>query len=72
MGSLRLFGKRSAIYIDDIINSHQDEVGCAQQERFIHHQFFQGGWVFKPEKSSGPPSQSVKYLGIIMNSLNKT
>ena len=28
--------------------------------------------MFKPEKSSGPPSQSVKYLGIIINSLNMT
>ena len=52
MGSLRLLGKWSAIYIDNLLNSHQDEVGCEQQESFIHHQFFQGGWVFKPEKSS--------------------
>ena len=68
MGSLRLQGKRSSIYIDDLLNSHQTEVGCAQQEVYIHHQFFKGGWVFKPEKSSGPPSQIVQYLGIIINS----
>ena len=24
--------------------------------------------MFKPEKSSGPPSQIVKYLGILINS----
>ena len=26
--------------------------------------------MFKPEKSSGPPSQSVRYLGIIINSVS--
>ena len=54
MASLRLEGKRSSIYIDDLFNTHQTEVGCAQQEVYIHQQFFKGGWVFKPEKSSGP------------------
>ena len=28
--------------------------------------------MFKPEKLSGPPSQSVKYLGIIINSVSMT
>ena len=46
MSSLRLLGKRSSIYIDDLFNSHQKEVGCALQERFIHEQFFQGGMGF--------------------------
>ena len=69
MASLRLEGKRSSIYIDDLFNSHQTEVGCAQQEVYIHNQFYKGGWVFKPEKSSGPPSQIVKYLGILINSI---
>ena len=69
MASLRLEGKRSSIYIDDLFNSHQTFEGCALQEIYIHNQFLKGGWVFKPEKSSGPPSQKVKYLGIIINSL---
>ena len=43
MASLRLLGKRSSIYIDDLLNSHQEEVGCALQEQFIHKQFFRGG-----------------------------
>ena len=72
MASLRLLGKRLSIYTDDLLNSHQEEVWCALQEWFIHKQFFRGGWVFKPEKSSGPPSQSVKYLGIIINSVSLT
>ena len=56
MSSLRLLGKRSSIYIDDLFNYHQEEVGCALQDKFIHEQFVRGGWVFKPEKSSGPPA----------------
>ena len=69
MSSLRLQGKRSAIYIDDLFYSHQEEVGCALQEKLIHDQFFKEGWVFKPEKSSGPPAQQFRYLGIIINSV---
>ena len=37
---------------------------------FYPSTIFSGGWVFKPEKSSGPPSQSVKYLGIVINLVN--
>ena len=55
MSSLRLLGKRSSNYIDDVFNSHQEEVGCALQEKFIHEQFFKEGWV--------------RYLGIIINSV---
>ena len=72
MAHLRLQGKRSSIYIDDLFNSHQTFNGCAKQEEFIHTQFGRGGWVFKPEKSSGPPSQSVKYLGLMVNSVPMT
>ena len=72
MATLRLQGKRSSIYIDDLFNSHQTFEGCAHQEEFIHAQFGRGGWVFKPEKSSGPPSQSVKYLGLMVNSVPMT
>ena len=47
---------------------HQTETGCDVQEKFIHSTFFKGGWIFKPEKSSGRPSRRVKYLGLIINS----
>ena len=69
MSSLILLDKRSSIYIDDLFNSHQEGVGCALQEKFIHEQFFRGGWVFKPEKRSGLPAKQVRYLGIIINSV---
>ena len=32
--------------------------------------FTPGGWVFKPEKSSGPPTQRVCYLGLIIDSIS--
>ena len=72
MSHLRKRGKRCTIYIDDLFNCHQTFEGCAIQEDYIHSQFGKGGWVFKPEKSSGPPSQTVKYLGLMINSLSMT
>ena len=68
MGFLRESGKRSSIYIDDLINFHQTEKGCADQEIFIHKTFLRGGWLFKPEKSSGAPNRKVRYLGLVINS----
>ena len=40
MSDLRLKGNRSSIYIDDLLNMHQEEVGCALQESFIQDIFF--------------------------------
>ena len=68
MAHLRSQGCRTTIYIDDLLNCHQSFQGCLDQEKHVHRTFFKGGWVFKPEKSSGPPSQQVKYLGLIINS----
>ena len=45
MGFLRESGKRSSIYIDDLINFHQTEKGCADQEIFILKTFLRGGWL---------------------------
>ena len=39
------------------------------QDKLIQEFFLKGVWVFKPSKSSGPPSQRVKYLGLIIDSL---
>ena len=62
MGYLRECGKRSSIYIDDLINFNKSSRGCYEQEHFVQKTFLSGGWVFKPEKHSGPPSQKVRYL----------
>ena len=47
MASLRLEGKRSSIYIDDLFNSHQTFEGCAFQKIHIHAQFLKGGVGFQ-------------------------
>lgn len=70
MSFLHEQGKRSSIYIDDLINFGKTYRECADQEIFIHKSFLRGGWIFKPEKSSGPPSQTVQYLGLIINSVS--
>jgi hypothetical protein len=69
MSHLQLDGARSTIYIDDLLSLTEDfEKGLAQ-DKFIQEFFLRGGWVFKPSKSSGVPSQHVKYLGLIINSV---
>ena len=70
MSHLQLAGARSSIYIDDLLSlSETFEKGLAQ-DLFIQNFFLKGGWVFKPSKSSGVPSQRVKYLGLIINSVS--
>ena len=44
MSHLRSKGKRSSIYIDDLLNMHQYEAGCALQESFIHDYYYQLGF----------------------------
>ena len=39
------------------------------QDEAVKAFFARGGWVFKPSKSSGTPSQKVLYLGLIINSV---
>ena len=69
MSHLRQLGKRSLTYIIELLNLHQEELVCAQQEQFIHKKNFTGGWFFKTEKSSGPPCLHVRHLGIIIYSV---
>ena len=62
MSHVMLYGARSTIYIDDLLSlADSFELGVLQEF------FLNGGWVFKPSKSSGPPSQRVKYLGLIID-----
>ena len=72
LSDLRLKGKKSSIYIDDILNIYQEEAGCAELESLIHNTFFKGAGVLKPEKSSGPPAWQVKYIGFLINSVSMT
>ena len=58
-------GAQVSIYIDDLLNMHNTFFGCSKQESFVHGVFAKGGWVFKPEKSSGPP-------GLMINTVTMT
>jgi hypothetical protein len=70
MSHLQLGGARYNIYIDDLISLASTYLQGLAQDKVIQELFVLGGWVFKPSKSSGVPSQRLKYLGLIINSLN--
>jgi hypothetical protein len=69
MGFLRLRGVRSIIYIDDLLSLSKSFNSGLLQDQLIQETFLKGGWIFKPSKSSGPPSQKVKFLGLIVDSV---
>jgi hypothetical protein len=64
-----LKGKRANIYIDDLLSACQGYQLVLLKDKFIQDFFGEGGWVFKPSKSSGLPSQRVTYLGLIIDSV---
>ena len=68
MAHLACQGCRCQIYIDDLLAFAASLLEGLAQDRIIQEFFLRGGWVFKPEKSSGPPSQRVLYLGLIIDS----
>lgn len=72
IGHLASEGHRCQIYIDDLIAFAASFSQGVIQDEAIQNWFLRGGWVFKPEKSSGPPSQRVKYLGLIIDSVSMT
>ena len=72
MSHLALEGARSQIYIDDLISFCESFEQGFLQDILIQEFFLKGGWVFKPSKSSGLPSQRVKYLGLIIDSVKMT
>ena len=70
MSHLQLGGARSTIYIDDLLSLTETFLQGLPQDKFIQEFFLRGGWVFKPSKSSGVPSQCVKYLSVMINSVS--
>ena len=72
MSHLALQNARSQIYIDDLLSLSETFEQGILQDKLIQEFFLKGGWVFKPSKSSGPPSQKVLYLGLIIDSVKMT
>ena len=69
---LALQNARSQIYIDDLLSLSEMFEQSILQDKLIQEFFLKGGWVFKPSKSSGLPSQRVTYLGLVIDSVKMT
>jgi len=65
---LRSLGVHCSIYIDDqrILGKSNLEAKAHTQIAFQY--FEKGGWTINVNKSSAPPSQSIKFLGLINDS----
>ena len=72
MSHLALQNAHSQIYIDDLLSLSETFEQGILQDKLIQEFFLKGGWVFKPSKSAGPPSQKVLYLGLIIDSVKMT
>ena len=72
MSHLALQNASSLIYIDDLLSLCESFEQGILQDILIQEFFLKGGRVFKPSKSSGLPSQRVKYLGLIIDSVKMT
>ena len=72
MAALRREGKRGLIYIDDVLTAAESLKKCLEAEARMYELFEACGWVFKPSKRSGDPSQSCRFLGLIIDSRDYT
>ena len=72
VGELRKRGVRGIIYIDDKLTVASSFETCLKSEAEVVEVFSSCGWVFKASKRSGDPSQSVKFLGLIVDSRDLT
>ena len=72
IAELRRRGCRGCIYIDDkwTVGSTFEE--CLYWEKEVKELFFSAGWVFKPGKRSGDPSQVCRFLGLELDSRDLT
>jgi hypothetical protein len=68
MGELRRRGMHGLIYIDDLLVCGSSMEECLFWEKEAKLLFARAGWVFKPSKRSGEPSQVCKFLGLIVDS----
>ena len=70
MAGLRRKGFRCCIYIDDKLTVCQGYDNCLRQEQQENALFVKAGWVFKREKRSGDPAQILRFLGLLVDSIN--
>ena len=72
MAELRRRGGRGCIYIDDKWTCGKTYDECLFWENEAKELFGKAGWVFKPGKRSGNPSQVCRFLGLNIDSRDLT
>ena len=72
MADLRRRGMKGLIYIDDKWTVAASFQACLEMEVLVKEKFAACGWVFKPSKRSGDPSQVVRFLGLLVDSRDMT
>ena len=72
MAELRRRGYKGLIYIDDSLTVSDTFDSCLRREEEAKSLFKQGGWVFKPSKRSGDPSQVCRFLGLVIDTRDCT
>ena len=72
MAKLRGDGMRGQIYIDDKLTSANSYDNCCKWELYVKDVFAKAGWIFKPGKRSGDPSQVCRFLGLEIDSRDMT
>ena len=72
MAELRRNGMRGLLYIDDKFTVAVTLALCLFWEQQVKALFNKAGWVFKPGKRSGEPSQVCRFLGLDIDSRDMT
>ena len=72
MGRLREEEVRAQIYIDDLIAAAASREEALRSEKRAFELFGKCGYLFKPSKRSGEPSQEVRFLGLLVNTVKMT
>ena len=54
--------------LDDSLTAAKSKLDCLRWERELYSTYARAGWVFKPEKRSGEPSQVCRFLGLVIDS----
>ena len=72
VAELRREGLRGQLYIDDKLTLGSTFHECMDWEQKVKALFYKAGWVFKPGKRSGEPSQVCRFLGLIIDSRDLT
>ena len=69
MGALREEGYRGQIYIDDLLTAGASKEEALKNEERAYALFQECGYIFKPSKRSGEPAQEVRFLGLLVNTV---